>query len=74
MRRMNRNRATIYVMALMFSMGVISAPAQQFHVEEKSITDIQAAIKAEEAQGIEFLDLFRGTDLVLLIQRIVADL
>ena len=39
----------------------------------EQLADIQAAIKAEEAQGIEFLDLFRGTDLVLLIQRVVAD-
>lgn len=34
-------------------------------VISEQLADIQAAIKAEEAQGgIEFLDLFRGTDLV----------
>jgi MFS family permease len=30
----------------------------------EQLEDIQAAIKAEEVQGLEFFDLFRGTDLV----------
>jgi Asp-tRNA(Asn)/Glu-tRNA(Gln) amidotransferase A subunit family amidase len=43
---MNRNHAAISFMVLTLSMGAASSYAQQFHVEEKSITDIQSAIKS----------------------------
>jgi len=41
-----RNHVAISLMVLISSMGAASSHAQQFHVEEKSITDIQDAIKS----------------------------
>ena len=43
---MKRNHVAISLMVLISSMGAASSHAQQFHVEEKSITDIQDAIKS----------------------------
>lgn len=44
-------------------------PRTPDNIISEQLADIQAAIKAEEAQGIKFIDLFRGTDLVRFIEK-----